>query len=293
MKAKLKLFPGLADMTWKKFFLLHLGVLIIAVGVAFFKYPNHFAMGGVSGLSVVLAALIPGLSPGMIAMITNVLLIILASFVLGKGLALTTTYASVLLSVILVVLEKVYPIKEPLTDEPLLEMFFAVGLSALGAAILFNMQTSTGGTDIVALIIRKYVHVDIGHALLLSDVLIAISTLFIFDLKTGFLSLTGLLLKGVIVDNLIESFNRVKYFTIVTSKPEEVGNWIMDNLHRGATEITARGFYTGQDKTVFLVVVRRFQAVLLRDAVRHIDPGAFVMITNTSEIIGRGFNTAF
>lgn len=280
-------------MTWKKILMLHLGIIIVAIGVAFFKYPNHFAMGGVSGLSVVLAALIPGLSPGVVAMITNILLIVLASFILGKGLAFTTAYASVLLSLLLVALEKLFPLTKPMTDEPLLEMFFAVGLSALGAAILFNMQTSTGGTDIIALIIRKYLRLDIGHALLLSDILIAVCTFFIFDLKTGLLSLTGLLLKGVIVENLIESFNRAKYFTIITNKPEEVGKWINENLHRGVTQLEAKGFYSKRGRTVFLVVVKRFQGILLRDAVRQIDPQAFVMITNTSEIIGRGFNTAF
>ncbi|MDO5734676.1 MAG: YitT family protein [Eubacteriales bacterium] len=290
---KLKSWLGLENFSWKRFFLLHLGVLVAAVGVAFFKYPNHFAMGGVSGLSVVAAALIPGISPGTFAMITNIILIIIAMFILGKGLAFTTAYASILLSGLLVVIEKIYPLDAPLTDEPLLELFFAVGLSALGAAILFNMQTSTGGTDIIALIIRKYIPLDIGHALLLSDVLIAVSTLFIFDLKTGFLSLTGLLLKGVIVDNLIESFNRVKYFTIVTSEAEEVGDWITANLKRGATKMRGKGVYSGQDRAVFLVVVKRFEAVQLRDAVRKIDPTSFIMITNTSEIIGRGFTTAF
>lgn len=279
--------------TLKKFLLLHLGVLIVAIGVVFFKYPNHFAMGGVSGLSVVLGALIPQLSPGAVATITNVLLIVIAAFVLGKELAFTTTYASLLLSGLIMVLERAFPMSHPLTDEPLLELFFAILLSAFGAAVLFNMQTSTGGTDILALIIRKYMHMDIGIALLLSDIVIGAATFFIFDTKTGLLSITGLLLKGVIVDSLIESFNRVKYFTIITKNPEPIGDLITKKLKRGATRIEAEGEFTKEPATVFLTVMKRYEAVQLRDAVKRIDPKAFCMITNTSEIIGRGFHSGF
>lgn len=277
----------------KEFLILNLGTLIVAIGVYFFKYPNHFAMGGVSGLSVVLAALIPGATPAVTSMVINVILLIAAFIIFGRSFAFKTVYATLLMSFLLVGFEELVPMKAPLTDETMLEMFFAIGFSALGSAMLFNLRASTGGTDIIAMIIQKFVHIDIGMALLASDILIAGATFFIFDVKTGLFSVTGLLLKGVIVDNLIESFNRVKYFTIITTHPDEIGGFITKTLKRGTTRIDGRGEFTGENKTVFLCVVRRYQAVILRDFVKKTDPKAFLMITSTSEIVGRGFRSPF
>ena len=139
------------------------------------------------------------------------------------------------------------------------------------------------------MIVRKYSSLDIGKALLAIDFVIGASTFFIFDTKTALYSLTGIMLKGIIVDALISSFNEAKYFTIITSMPNEIEDFITVDLHRGSTRLKGEGVYSHEERTVILCVVNRYQAMLLRNEVQQIDPKAFIMVTSSSEIIGRGF----
>lgn len=270
---------------------LHLGVFIIAIGVHFFKFPNHFAMGGVAGLSIVLSKVVPAIPPAWMASTLNMLSLVLGFAVFGKAFAFRTAYATTLLSVLQVGFNSVIPMSAPMTDEPLLELFFAIFCSAVGSAILFNIDASTGGTDIVAMIVKKYSTLDIGKALLLTDILIGASTFFLFDVKTGLFSIGGILLKGVVVDSFIESLNRVKYFTIICSKDEPISEFITHTLNRSATRLEGEGMFTHDARVVLLCVVNRYQAVILRQFIKKTDPTAFMMITNTSEIIGRGFHS--
>ena len=274
-----------------EFALMTLGSALVAVGVYFFKFPNHFSMGGVSGLSILLGQLIPAtvVTPGVINTAINVLYLILGFAVLNRGFGLKTVYCSLLYSVLVQALEWVCPLNGPLTDQKMLELFFAVILPALGSAILFNLDASTGGTDIMAMILKKFTGLDVGRALLISDVLIAAAALFIFDIETGLFSLLGLALKSILVDSVIESLNRRKSFTVVTHDPEPVCRYITETLGRGATVWQGRGAYTHQDQHVILTALSRHQAVQLRNHLRQTDPNAFMLITNSSEIFGKGF----
>lgn len=277
----------------KNFILLNLGTLIIACGIHFFKYPNNFALGGVAGLTVVLNALIPSLTPAWISFILNISLLVVGLLVLGKSFAGKTLYASLLMSVLLILGETYIPVTQPLTDESLLELILAIACSGAGAAILFNLKASSGGTDIIAMIIRRFTDFEIGKALLVTDLVIALSTFFIFDVKTGLLSCTGLVIKSVLVSSMIRYFNRVKCFTIITSEPEKVGDYVTHELGRSCTRMEAVGEYTGEPRSVFLCVVDLHQANLLRDEVKKLDPQSFTMISESSEITGRGFTNGF
>lgn len=277
--------------TLTAFFLMSLGSTLVAVGVYFFKFPNHFSMGGVSGLSILLGQIIPSrlVTPATINTVITVLFLVLGFFVLDKSFGLKTVYCSLLYSGVIQLLEQFCPLSHPLTDQKMLELFFAVLLPALGAAILFNMGASTGGTDIMAMILKKYSGLDVGRALLFSDVTIAGAALFIFDIETGLYSILGLALKSVLVDTVIESLNRKKSFTVVTHTPDPVCHFINENLHRGATVWRGQGAYTGQDQYIILTALSRQQAVQLRNHLRQTDPHAFMLITNSSEIFGKGF----
>lgn len=195
------------------------GTILVAIGLYYFKMPNHFSTGGVSGISIILGALIPGVSTGSINFIVNMLLLLLGFLTFGKGFGAKTAYASVLMSSIVWVLERVQPMEAPFTNEPLLELFFAVGLPSIGSAILFNIGASTGGTDIIAMIVRKFSNVDIGKALFLSDCAIVVIACFVFGMQTGLFSIMGLVLKTLVVDMVIESINLSKFFTIITDSP--------------------------------------------------------------------------
>ena len=269
--------------------LMVLGTALVAAGTYFFKFPNHFSTGGVTGLAVLINAALPALPASNVAAVLNLLSLVLGFAVLGRGFGVRTIFCTVLFSAMLAGLEAVVPLSAPLTDQPLLELLFGVLLPALGSAVLFNIEASTGGTDIVAMALKKVTPMDIGMALLLSDVLIAGGTLFLYDIRTGLFSLLGLMLKSVLVDSAIESLNRRKSFMVVTRFPEELCQFITGRLRRSATYWTATGAYSGEEVTVVLTVISRGQAVVLRKYLRGLDPHAFMVVSNSSEIFGKGF----
>ena len=265
------------------------GVLIMSAGIYFFKFPNHFSTGGVTGIAVVLGHYLPGITPGTLVTIMNVALLILGFAVFGKSFGIRTVYASLLLSGTLELLEAVCPMTGPMTSQPLMELLFAVGLPAVGSAILFNLDASSGGTDILAMILRKYTSLHIGIALLCSDIVITVSACFAFGMETGLFSILGLLIKSLFVDVVMDNLKIQKCFQIITSVPEPIEQFITRNLRRGATRLNGEGVYTHEGKTVLLTVVSRHEAVLLRDFIRRNDPAAFMIITSSTEIIGKGF----
>ena len=268
-----------------------LGTALVSVGVYFFKFPNHFSMGGVSGLSVLLGELVhvPWLTPSTFNSIINTLFLILGFVFLNRGFGVRTVYCSLLYAGLIQLFEAVLPLSAPLTSNKMLEAFFAIILPSLGSGILFNLNSSTGGTDIAAMILKKFSGMDVGRALLISDVVIAGAALFVFDIETGLFSLLGLVLKSVLVDNVIESLNRRKSLTIVTSHPEVSTEFINQTLERGATVWEGQGAYTHQKHWIVLTVLSRGQAVALRRHLREKDPEAFLLVSNSSEIFGKGF----
>lgn len=276
--------------TLKEYFLLTVGVLFVVAGVYFFKFPNNFAIGGVTGFAMILSNLLGGaVSSATLVTILNTVLLLIGLLVLGKDFGIKTIYGSFLLSGGLQLLELIYPMEAPFTNEPVLELAFAVGLPALGAAILFNCGGSTGGTDIVAMILKKYSSFDIGQALFLSDFVLTLLAFPTFGMKTGLLSFLGLVLKSTVVDTAIESMNLCKYFTVICDDAEPINQFIVQYLKRSATVCDATGAFSGQNKKIILTVMNRAQAVQLRQFIRQEQPTAFILITNTSEIIGRGF----
>ena len=274
---------------WKEFLWMNIATVMISVGVYCFKFPNNFSMGGVSGLSILLGKVFPVLSASSYNTIINVLFLILGFIMLDKSFGFRTVYCSLLSAGLIQVFSWVWPLTAPLTDQLMLELFFAVILPALGAAILFNIDASSGGTDIAAMILKKYTGLDVGTALLISDVAIAAAALFVFDATAGLCSLLGLALKSVLVDGAIESLNRRKAFFIITSDPEHVCDYVTHTLVRGATVWTAQGAYTHDVHHVVLTVLSRRQAVTLRRYLKQVDPHAFMIVANSSEIFGKGF----
>lgn len=272
----------------KHFSLLTGSTLIMAVGTYFFKFTNNFTFGGITGLAVLVADK-TNISASDFSFIVNMLLLALGFVVLGRKFAAKTAYCSILLSVALSFLSRVCPMEHPLTDQTMLELCFAIALPALGSAILFNIGSSSGGTDIIAMIIKRFASVDIGVALMITDALVAVSSFFVYGAETGLFSVAGLLAKTLVIDGVIENINLCKFFTIISENPEPIVKFIHEDLNRSATVYRAEGTYLHKDKTVILAVTKRRQAVLLRNFVKVTEPGAFLMITNSSEIIGKGF----
>ena len=274
----------------KNFSLLTISTLIMAVGIYFFKFANNFTFGGITGIAVLVAKFLP-ISASDFSFVVNILLLIIGWIVLGKSFAEKTAYSTILLSISLSLLERIYPMSHPLTNEPLLELIFAILLPALGSAILFNIGASSGGTDVIAMILKKYTNVDIGKGLMISDLIFTLAGFLVFNVKTGLYSLLGLIMRSALIDNFIESFNRSKYFHVVTSNATCICDFIQNDLQRGATIVNATGAFTGDDKYIILTVLSPSQAVKLRNFIKEQDPKAFLLVSNTSEIIGKGFHS--
>lgn len=275
---------------------LNLGILLMAIGIYFFKAPNGFATGGVSGIAIILSQIFPIMTQSVYMMLINILLLIIGVIVLGRECGLLTIYCSLMLSLENWLFEMLFPLSGPLTGYPLLELVYAVLLTGIGAAIIFKCKASSGGTDIVALILKKHTSMNVGTALLCTDFVIAAMTFIrftetgvLFDPQTGLFSLLGLFAKVFVVDDIIDSINLCKSFTIITTKPKEVNEYILNEVKHSATVISAQGAYTGEEKTVLMTVCRRSEAIRLRKKVYEIDPHAFMIITKTSEIMGKGF----
>jgi uncharacterized membrane-anchored protein YitT (DUF2179 family) len=280
----------------KNWLFMNLGVLLMAIGIYFFKAPNGFATGGVSGVAIILANVFPVLTQSVYMMIINVALLVVGVLVLGKECGILTIYCSLMLSFENWLFETLVPLSAPLTSYPLLELVYAVLLTGVGSAIIFKCRASSGGTDIVALVLKKYTSMNVGTALLCTDFLIAAMTFIRFgeqgitiDPQTGLFSLLGLFAKVFVVDDIIDSINLCKSFTIITVKPNEINDYILKEIKHGVTVVSAHGAYTGENKTVLMTVCRRSEAIRLRKKVYEIDPSAFVIITKTSEIMGKGF----
>lgn len=274
----------------KNFSLLTISTLIMAVGIYFFKFANNFTFGGITGIAVLVAKFLP-ISASDFSFVVNILLLIIGWIVLGKSFAEKTAYSTILLSISLSLLERIYPMSHPLTNEPLLELIFAILLPALGSAILFNIGASSGGTDVIAMILKKYTSVDIVKGLMISDLIFTLAGFLVFNVKTGLYSLFGLIMRSALIDNFIESFNRSKYFHVVTSNATCICDFIQNDLQRGATIVNATGAFTGDDKYIILTVLSPSQAVKLRNFIKEQDPKAFLLVSNTSEIIGKGFHS--
>ena len=275
--------------TLKEWILITLGIVLMTLGIYFFKFPNHFSTGGVTGIAIVLGHYIPSMTPGTFVTVINVLLLLLGFAVFGRSFGIRTVYTSMLMSGLLRLLEIVCPMDAPMTNQPLVELLFAVGLPAVGSAILFNMNASSGGTDIIAMILKKHTSLNIGLALLCSDTIITLSACVAFGMETGLFSVLGLIIKALFVDLVMDNLRVKKCFQIITSDPEPIEDYITKELHRGATQLHGEGVYTHEGKTVLLTVVSRHEAVLLRDFIKENDPGAFMIITSSTEIIGNGF----
>ena len=272
----------------KDYLIITLGTVIMSLGVYFFMFPNNFTTGGVDGLAIILGSILP-VSRSTLMLVFNWWLLVVGFLVLGKDFGIRTAYESVLYVDIVWVLEHFFPMSGPFTDEPLLELFFAIGLPAVGVTLLFNVGASSGGMDIVAMLIRKFTSLNISTALMMANILVVIAGGTVFGLKTGLLCIMGITIKALAVDGLIERINNHKYFNIITYQPEMVCDFIVKDLNRSATIVNGTGAFTHDQKAIILSVMSGYQAMRLRQFVHRADHKAFITITNTSEIIGHNF----
>ena len=274
----------------KDFVLMTAGSVIMALSLYFFKSPNGFVTGGVGGLGIILGKYTTA-SVGIWLTVLNLALLIVGFIFLGKSMGIKTIYCTLLYSAVVDILEIVMPMEKPFTDQPLLELVWAIILTGIGQAMIFYADASSGGTDILALILKKHTSMDVGKAILVVDILISAASFFTFGMKTGLFSVLGLFSMTFVIDIALERFGSCKYFVIITDKPDEIINFILTEMDHGATLVKGEGVYTHNEKAMLHTVCRRREAIRLQKYIKRIDPQAFTIITTSSEIIGSGFRT--
>jgi uncharacterized membrane-anchored protein YitT (DUF2179 family) len=286
---ELSLKEKLGITSFKDFMIINLGLLLLAAGIHFFRNPNKFATGGISGLSIVLTYFFPDIPMGTIMLLLNIVLLILALVLLGSGLFVKTVYGSLMLSALVVLFERFFPMTAPLTDNKLMELIYSVFIPGVGLAIVFQTGATTGGTDIIAKIISKYFKLKISISLFLADVLIVLGATWVFGIENGLYSFMGLMLSTYVVDGFLENLQIKKIITIISDNSAEIEDYICSTINRGATVHRAWGAYNKEEKFVITTVVNRGQARKLQDYLKEHDPHAFITITSSSNIIGTGF----
>ena len=267
-----------------------LGTILMAVGVYFFEFANNFSTGGTAGLAQMISEMTGFLTPAQLASIFNIILLIIGMIVLGKDFTAKTIYCSLLLTLLLNVFEQLVPFSEPFTGQKVVELFIDMILVSVGAALVFNEDGSSGGTDVVAMILKKYTKINVGKALLLVDSIVILLAFSAFGTETGILSLFAIVIRAFVVDGAIENFNSSKFLMIITDKEEKILHYIMHDLERGASVVNnCVGAYTNNEKKIIISVVDKREAMKLKKKIKEIDPVAFVIVGTTNDIQGDGF----
>ena len=276
----------------RQYLVITLSISIMSVGVYFFKFPNNFVFGGVTGAAALAAKLTP-LSASAFSSAANMVLLVVGLIFLGKDFALTTGYATLVMSLELMVLEKVCPLSGPLSDQPMLDLLFAIALPAIASALLFNVGASSGGTDVIALIVGKYTHIhSIAAALFLTDLFMVVAACFVFDLYTALYSFVGLTVKSLVIDAVLEKIKMCKAILIVCDEKDPICEFVMKTLVRGATYTPCFGAYTDKPHYMIYTTLTRREADQLQDFIHRQHLNAFMSMLSTTEVFGKGFKHA-
>lgn len=273
---------------FKSYLIITFGIILVAISVEYFFAPNNLAAGGVTGAGIVINAVFPKLSVGMLTLVMNVVLFAVAFMFIGGNFGVKTIYASLGLSVIIWVIEKFFnPVA--ITNDLLMATVFGGIISAIGTAIVFNENASTGGTDILAKILNKFCHIDIGKSLLVVDFIITFFSAMVFGIDLGLYAMFSVILLGLLVDRFIEGFNSCKNIFIISKKNKEISQFIMDDLGRGCTFLKGEGAYTGDETSVLYSVLSRNEFIKLKNYIKNVDNSAFIAVDEVHEVLGEGF----
>ncbi len=263
--------------------ILTIAIAIIAVAVYFFLVPSHTSISSMSGLGIVLSNFVP-LPLSAITMILNVVLLIIGFFTCGKDFGLKTVYTSVMLPVFLGIFENIFPNIGSITDSQELDVLCYVLVVSVGLSVLFNRNASSGGLDIVAKIINKYFHMELGKAMSLSGMCVALSAALVYDKKTVVLSVLGTYFNGIVLDHFIFDHNIKRRVCIITKKEEELRQFIVRDLHSGATIYEAIGAYNMEKRNEIITIVDKGEYQKLMKYINQEDPEAFITVYTVSDM---------
>lgn len=295
--------------TFKEYVIITFGLFIVAVSIHVFMEPNSFVTGGVSGLAIVLRNALNsvperfqklsifGLTINLsffftmsgIMFILNTILYVLGMLLIGFKFGVRTIYSGYMLNFIFYLLQEFFPINEPLMDDKLVQLLILSVMGATGLAIVFKQQASTGGTDITGKILNKYFHIDLGKAVLLSDIVIVFLSYTINGFSSFIYGIVGVFLNGIVIDYLLIKFSETKEVVIISNKSEMIKDYIIKVLDKGATIYDARGAYTNEEKQIIRTIVTKRDFYKLKEFILSIDKKAFITVNSIYQTFGLGF----
>jgi len=267
----------------KEYLIITFGALLSAAAIYFFMLPSHVAIGSGSALAMVLSNFIP-LPISVISLIINVVLLIIGFILIGPEFGAKTVYVAILIPFTIGIFERILPDFQSLTQDPIIDVLCYLLIVGMGMAILFSHNASSGGLDIVAKIMNKYLKMEIGNAMAISGVAVALSSAFCYDTKTVVLSVLGTYFGGMIVDKFIFGLNIKRRVCIISSKLDEIVNFILHELHSGATLYEGIGAYDNTAKREVIAIVDKQEYRRLMDFIVETDPKAFVTVYSVNEV---------
>ncbi|WP_040213301.1 YitT family protein [Clostridium polynesiense] len=277
---------------FKDYLIITLGIILVAFSVEYFFIPNDLAAGGVTGFAIVINYYFPFLNTSILVLIMNLILFIVAFIFIGGNFGAKTIYAAFGLSLSLWIIESfLNPIA--ITKDLMLAAIFGTFISAIGMAMVFNANASTGGTDILAKILNKFFDVDIGKSLLAVDFIVTLLATVTFGVDVGLYALLSVMINGFTIDRIIDGFNSVKEVIIISAYWEEISQYIIVNLERGCTIFEGKGGFTKKDTSMIYTVVGRGEFIKLKKYIKEKDPKAFLTISESYEVLGEGFKSLY
>lgn len=269
-----------------EWFIITFGTVVAASAVFFFLIPSHLAVGSISGLAIILANFIP-LKISAITMGLNVALLVVGLLFIGRDFGIKTIYTSVLMPVVLAVLEILFPDMQSIMGDGFLDMLLYIFTVSIGLAILFNQNASSGGLDIIAKLLNKYLRMDLGKAMSLAGICTALTAALVYDAKTVLLSILGTYLNGIVLDHFIFGFNIRRRVCILSNKEADIEAFILHTLHSGATIYEPVGAYDHQIRREIITIVDKNEYIQLMNYISKTDPSAFVTVYNVNEVFYR------
>lgn len=268
----------------KEFFMITLGTVIAALGVFFFVIPSNLTIGSITGLAMILTNFIP-LKISVITFALNAVLLVIGFIFLGKEFGIKTVYTSLIMPVFLGILEILFPDNKSMMGDPFLDMVCYLFVVAMGQAILFYWNASSGGLDIVGKLINKYFRMDLGQAIALAGMCVSLTSLFLYDRKTAVLSILGTYLGGIVLDHFIFGLNMKKRVCIISKKEEEIQKFILNDLHSGATIYEAIGAYDNKPRREIITILTKNEYSKLMNFITKTDKDAFITVYAVNEVI--------
>ena len=270
----------------KEYLYITLGTLIIAAAVYFFMIPGKIVVGSLSGLVLVLSNFIP-LPISVMTFILNAVLLVIGFIFIGKEFGAKTIYTSILLPAFIGMFERIFPNQKSLTGDVIIDTITYILIVSVGLAMLFNTNASSGGLDIIAKLLNKYFHMELGKAMTVAGMCTAVSSILVYDTKTLIISIVATYFNGIVVDNFIDGFNVRKRVCILSESYQDIQSFIMKKLHRGVTLYMAKGGYDNKEKVEIQTILTRQEYGELMNYIHETDKKSFVTVSTVSEVVGQ------